>query len=60
MFLENQPEIVRILFLILALGLGWVILRFVLKVAKRIFMAGCFMIILLGGLLFFFQILRAF
>jgi hypothetical protein len=37
----DNSELVNIVYLILAIGLGWIILRFILKLARKIFMIGC-------------------
>jgi hypothetical protein len=52
-----NPETMNIIWLFLAAAVGWIILRFILKLAKRIFTFGCFAIVILGAVLFFFQYL---
>jgi len=44
-------DISTILFWILAIGLGWIVLRFLLKLASKIFAIGCFAIIVIGLIL---------
>jgi len=44
----NNPELHQTLYLILAIGLGWIALRVLLKLARKIFMIGCVSILLLG------------
>ena len=44
----DNPELQQTLYLILAIGLGWIALRFLLKLARKIFMIGCVSILLLG------------
>ena len=44
----NNPELYQTLYLILAIGLGWIALRFILKLARKILMIGCVSILLLG------------
>jgi len=48
-------DISNILFWILAIGIGWIALRFLLRLAGRIFATGCFVIVLLGLFLLAFQ-----
>jgi len=58
MFGIDNSEIVNIVLLILAIGLGWTVLRFLLKLARKIFMIGCVSILLIGGLLILIQYLQ--
>ena len=44
-------DISTILFWILAIGLSWIVLRFLLKLASKIFAIGCFAIIVIGLIL---------
>ena len=44
----DNSELVNIVYLILAIGLGWIVLRFILKLARKIFMIGCISIVLFG------------
>ena len=53
-----SSDITTILFWIAVIGIGWVVLRFILKLARRIFATGCFMIILLGLVLLAVQFLQ--
>jgi len=48
MFAFNDPELLNLVLLFVAIGLGWIILRFLLKLARRIFMIGCVSIVLVG------------
>lgn len=52
-----SSDITTMLFWIAVIGIGWVVLRFVLQLARRIFTTGCFMIILLGLVLLAVQFL---
>ena len=54
----DNSELVNIVYLILAIGLGWIILRFILKLARKIFMIGCVSILLIGLLLVISQVLQ--
>ena len=44
----DNPELHQTLFLILAIGLGWIALRSILKLARKIFTIGCVSILLFG------------
>jgi len=44
----DNLELLQTLYLILAIGLGWIALRFILKLARKIFMTGCVSIVLFG------------
>lgn len=46
-----RSDILGILVFILALGIGWLILRLIFKIATRIFMFGCGAILLIGAFL---------
>ena len=46
----NDP-LMKTVLLILALTVGWLLIRFIFKLAKRVFMIGCIVILLLGGVL---------
>ena len=51
-----MPDVIQIfpvLLLIVGLGVAWLIVRFVFKLAIRSFLMGCFGILLLGLFLFF-------
>ena len=47
-FLEQSDEILDILYWILGIGAAWIVLRFVFKLAKKVFMIGCFGIVVVG------------
>lgn len=53
-----SSDITTILFWIAVIGIGWVVLRFLLNLARRIFATGCFMIIILGLVLLVMQFLQ--
>ncbi len=53
-----SSDITTILFWIAVIGIGWVVLRFLLNLARRIFAFGCFMIVLLGLVLLMMQFLQ--
>jgi hypothetical protein len=44
-------QFLPIALLVLVLGIIWIIVRFVLRLAKRIFALGCFAILVLGAIL---------
>ena len=46
-----QSDILGILIFILALGVGWLVLRMIFKIASRVFMLGCGAILLIGAAL---------
>lgn len=50
-------DILRLLEIILAIGVGWIILRFLFKLARKIFAFGCFVIVLGGAVLVITQVL---
>lgn len=43
---------------ILAIAAIWIVIRFVFKLALRVMVSGCFIILLLGAALFVFRLLR--
>jgi len=47
----NNP-LIQVLLLVLAIAIGWVILRFILKITTKIFAIGCLAIIVIGAVLF--------
>ena len=55
---ENPPNLMNILFVIILLVVGWVVLRFIFKIAMRVFMLGCVAILVIGAFLFFFNLLN--
>ncbi|MFN2145913.1 MAG: hypothetical protein ACK2T7_11230 [Anaerolineales bacterium] len=46
-----KPEILHVLYIILAVGVGWIVLRFLLKLASKVFQLGCMAIVVIGALL---------
>jgi len=48
MFSSGDSELFNLVVLILALGLGWIVLRFLLRLARKIFTLGCISIVLVG------------
>lgn len=44
-------DILNILYIVLAVGVGWIVLRSILKLARRIFAIGCFAIVIIGFVL---------
>lgn len=44
-----NADTLRLIEIILAVGIGWIILRFLFKLARKIFAFGCFVIVL-GGI----------
>lgn len=46
--LDQSNEILNILFWILGIGVAWIVLKFIFKLAKKVFTVGCFGIIALG------------
>ena len=53
-----SSDIATIFFWIAVIGIGWIVLRFLLNLARRIFATGCLMIILLGLVLLVIQFLQ--
>lgn len=53
-----SPDTINIIYIVLGVAVAWVVLRFILKLAKKIFAIGCFGIILLGAVLFLMQFLN--
>lgn len=47
----GQSEILRILGFVLMVGVGWLVLRVVFKIAGRIFKLGCGVILLIGAVI---------
>jgi hypothetical protein len=46
-----NPELLNILYIILAVGIGWIVLRLLLKLASKVFQIGCLAIVVIGGIL---------
>ena len=53
-----SPETLNIIYLIIAIGIGWTILRFIFRLVKRIFAFGCFTILAIGMVLVLLQFLQ--
>jgi hypothetical protein len=53
----NNEQIIRIVVIVVILAIVWIALRFVLRLATRIFTIGCAIIVLLGLLLLAFRLL---
>ncbi|MGD8456218.1 MAG: hypothetical protein PVF83_07545 [Anaerolineales bacterium] len=43
--------LLQVLLVILAVAVGWILLRFIFKIAMRIFMIGCVAIFVIGAIL---------
>ncbi|MBN2045764.1 MAG: hypothetical protein JW757_12130 [Anaerolineales bacterium] len=43
-------DIINSLGIILAVGMGWIILRFIFKLARKVFQLGCLAIVIIGAL----------
>ena len=52
----SQIDVMQILWIVGLLIVGWVVLRFVLKLAAKIFACGCSVIVLIAGLLVLWQL----
>ena len=52
-----NSETLNIIYIVLAIGVGWIVLRFVLKLAGTIFKLGCLAIVVIGALLVIAQML---
>ena len=52
-----NPETLNIVYIILAIGVGWIVLRFLLKLAGKIFQIGCLAIVVIGALLIIAQMI---
>jgi hypothetical protein len=46
-----NPDFLNKLYIILAVGIGWIVLRLILRVARKIFVIGCFAIVIIGIIL---------
>lgn len=46
--LAQSNEILDILYWVLGIGVAWIVLRLIFKIAKKVFAIGCFGIIFLG------------
>jgi hypothetical protein len=50
--LENLgSDVLNIIGIILAVGVGWIILRFVFKLAQKVFQLGCLAIVIIGAII---------
>lgn len=56
--IPQNNSLIQIVLLILVLVVAWVLLRFVLRLASRIFTLGCLVIVIIGVALFFLRYLR--
>lgn len=45
-----NPDILNTIYIILAVGVGWIVLRFVLKLAGKVFKLGCLAIVVIGAI----------
>ena len=48
MFENIDPQILKIIWIVLVVGAGWIVLRFLLKIARKIFSLGCLAIVVIG------------
>ncbi len=46
------------MYIILAVGVGWIVLRFLLKLAGKIFQIGCLAIVVIGALVIIAQMIQ--
>ncbi|MEK6255753.1 MAG: hypothetical protein N2C13_00370 [Chloroflexota bacterium] len=46
--MPDTSQIIPIVMLILGLGVAWLVVRFVFKLARRVFVLGCVGIVILG------------
>lgn len=53
-----DDPIIQVGLLILGLSLAWLVLRFVLRLAMRVFSLGCTMILFVGVILFLMRVLQ--
>jgi len=53
-----HSDFLLMLEVILAIGVGWIILRFLFKLARKIFTFGCFTIVIVGIILLAGQLIR--
>ena len=44
----GDSQFLNLILILIAIGVGWIILRFLLKLARKIFMIGCVSIVLVG------------
>lgn len=53
-----DTELLNIIWIFLILGVGWIVLRFILNIARRIFTLGCMAIFVIGFILIVMQFLQ--
>jgi hypothetical protein len=53
-----MPDLATILIAILVIAIVWIAIRFIFKLTMKIFSCGCLLILVIGGLLFFFGYLE--
>ncbi len=53
-----DTELLNIIWIFLILGVGWIVLRFILNIARRIFSLGCMAILVIGFILIVMQFLQ--
>jgi hypothetical protein len=58
MFGIENADYLNIVYIVLAIGAGWILLRFLFKLARKIFMIGCVSIVVIGVILFISQYLQ--
>lgn len=51
--MPDTNSIIPIVMLILGLGVAWLVVRFVFKLAMRVFVMGCVGIVILGLIVYF-------
>jgi len=44
----GDSQFLNLILILIAIGFGWIILQFLLKLARKIFMIGCVSIVLVG------------
>jgi len=54
-----NPETLNILYIILAVGVGWIVLRFLLKLAGKVFKLGCLAIVVIGAIVIITRMIQA-
>ncbi|MGD2027268.1 MAG: hypothetical protein PVI99_05575 [Anaerolineales bacterium] len=58
MFENIDPQILRIVWIVLVVGAGWIVLRFLLKIARKIFSLGCLAIVVIGFIFIVMQFIQ--
>jgi hypothetical protein len=51
----DTNQLMQIVYLVVILAIAWVVLRFVLKLASRVFACGCGAILAIGVLIYLFR-----